>query len=494
MQVSAGQSTTDTAGGAAPEVPGLGDVAAVIGGERVRTTKTLTMLDPADRQPIATTPAGGAAEVGAAIEAAAEAQRSWGQLPTAARGAHLRAVAQILRDNADDLAVLESIDVGKPVAQALGEVALSARYFDFYADVATTMYGEAIPFSTEMFAYTLRQPYGVVGHIVPWNYPLALATRSIAPALAVGNCSVVKPAEEAGLSILRLAALALEAGLPAGVLNVVTGLGPDAGAALSSDERIGLINFTGSVQTGSRVAAAAAANATPVILELGGKSPNILFADADLERALPAVAHGILMNAGQTCSAGSRLLVERAIHDEVVDRLAQRFGSLSIGRGTSGADLGPLVSDRQLDRVRDLVETGKQEASVVVGGGTPAGYEHGCYFEPTIFDDVRIDSTIAQEEIFGPVLAVTTFDDEQEARALADGTKFGLVAGVWTKDLGRAHRLAHQLQSGQVFLNSFGGGGAEFPFGGFKHSGFGRSKGAEAAYGYTQTKTVGVAT
>lgn len=493
MQASARADESNQRLGGAPAVPGLGDAAAIIGGDRVRTPATIEMIDPANRTLIGTVPSCGEDEVAAAVDAARTAQPGWRQLPTAARGAHMRALAQVIRDNADDLAVLESVDVGKPVAQAQMEIGLSARYFDFYADVATTMYGETIPFSAEMFAYTLREPYGVVGHIVPWNYPLALATRSIAPALAVGNCSVVKPAEDAGLTIIRLAELALEAGLPAGVLNVVPGLGSVAGAALSSDPRVGIVNFTGSVQTGSQVAAAAATNATPVILELGGKSPNIVFGDADLEKALPVITHGLLMNAGQTCSAGTRLIVDQGRHAELVDRLVAKFESLSMGRGTSGVDLGPLASDRQLERVRGFVEGGKEHSSLITGGGTPADLEAGCFFEATIFDGVAIDTKLAQEEIFGPVLAVSSFSDEDEALAFADGTKYGLCAGVWTRDLSRGHRLAHQLQAGQVFLNSFGGGGAEFPFGGYKQSGFGRSKGAEAAYGYTQTKTVGVA-
>ncbi|WP_433521404.1 aldehyde dehydrogenase family protein [Nocardia pseudovaccinii] len=479
-----------------PELEKLRSYAAVIGDRRSMGDGNIAVVDPATGTAFAEIADCGPSEVDAAVRAAATAFGPWAGLGQTERSSHLRRLAEVLRAHTDELAELNTRDVGKPLQQSRSEVALAARIFDYYADAATTLLGHSIPVSKDVFGYTVHEPYGVVGHIVPWNYPLGIAARTIAPALAVGNCSVVKPAEDASLAVLRLAELALEAGLPPGTLNVITGVGATAGAALAQHTGIALLSFTGSVGTGRAVAKAAAENCIPVMLELGGKSPNIVFADADLPAAVDAVVNTIIQNAGQTCSAGTRLIVEDSIHRRVVEALHERFESVRIGPGMDDPDLGPLISQRQLVRVRELVEAGKQEAELVVGGSalTGEGLDGGYFFAPTIFDHVGIETQIAQEEVFGPVLAVTPFSELDEARELADGTRYGLAAGIWTKDGSKAHWLAHQLKSGQVFLNTYGGGAVELPFGGYKLSGYGREKGTEALIEYTQIKSIAVRT
>jgi aldehyde dehydrogenase (NAD+) len=469
-------------------------VLALIGGKEVATDRNFPSYDPSTGEVLAELARCGAKEVDQAVAAARSAlEDGWSRVSTADRGRVLKRVADLIRRDADALALLESRDTGKPLKQAQADVAVAARYFEFYGGTIDAFYGAAIPVSDQIFAYTIHEPLGVTGHIVPWNYPIQISARTIAPALAVGNCCVLKPAEEASLTAARLGALCLEAGLPPGALNIVPGIGEEAGAALAGHAGIDHLSFTGSVQVGSIVSKAAADNVVPVTLELGGKSPNIVFADANLDEALPVVVNSILQNAGQTCSAGSRLLVDAKTHDAVVDQIARRFADVKIGPGPEDPDLGPLISKQQLERVMGYMETGRKEAKLVVGGEPPKDerLEGGSYFSPTLFDEVPPDASIAREEIFGPVLAVTSFSDPDEAIREANATDYGLVTAVWTRDVGIAHRLAREVRAGQVYINTYGaGGGVELPFGGFKKSGFGREKGFEALRTYSAVKTV----
>jgi len=469
-------------------------VLALIGGKEVGTERTFPSYDPSTGEVLAEIARCGSAEVDHAVAAArSAAEDGWSRVSAADRGRILRRVAELIRRDAETLALLESRDTGKPLKQAQADVAVAARYFEFYGGTIDAFYGETIPVSDQIFAYTLHEPLGVTGHIVPWNYPIQISARTIAPALATGNCCVLKPAEEASLTAARLGALCMEAGLPPGALNVVPGIGEEAGAALAAHPGIDHLSFTGSVPVGSLVSKAAADNVIPVTLELGGKSPNVVFADANLDEALPVVVNSILQNAGQTCSAGSRLLVAADAHDAVVDRIARRFSEVTIGPGPEDPDLGPLISKTQLERVSGYVERARGEATLVVGGEPPADdrLKGGYYFSPTLFDNVPPEAAIAREEVFGPVLSVTTFRDTDEAIRIANATDYGLVAAVWTRDIGVAHRLARDVHSGQVYVNTYGaGGGVELPFGGFKRSGYGREKGFEALRTYSQIKTV----
>jgi aldehyde dehydrogenase (NAD+)/betaine-aldehyde dehydrogenase len=432
------------------------------------------------------------AEIDEAVAAARNASDGWRRTSARDRALHLRRVGQKLAEHADELALLESQDTGKPLSQARADGEVAVRYFEYYSNALETFYGEELPSLLDVVAFTRNVPFGVTGHIIPWNYPMQIACRTIAPAIAVGNCAVVKPAEEAPLTVVRLAQLAADAGLPDGVLNVVPGLGTEAGAALAAHRHIDHLSFTGSVPVGSIVAKAAAENVVPVALELGGKSPNIVLADADLNSALPMIARSMLQNAGQTCSAGSRLLVHEAVHAEVVEGLVQLLRGIRIGAGPTDPDLGPLISARQLNRVIEMVEQARHSSTLRLGAAEPFTTQDGggYYFGPTVFDHVDPQSPIAQDEVFGPVVAVTPFSDLDEAADLANGTDYALIAAVWTTNVNSALRLAEDIQAGQVYVNTYGaGGGVELPFGGFKKSGYGREKGLEALRAFCQTKT-----
>jgi aldehyde dehydrogenase (NAD+) len=454
----------------------------------------LPMIDPSDGAPFAAIARGNAADIDAAVRAAHAARAgAWGRLSPAERGRLLGQLSRAILDHGEELALTEARDCGKPLAQARSDVAACARYFEFYGGACDKLHGETIPYPEGFTVLTWREPYGVTGHIIPWNYPLQIFGRSVGAALAAGNACVAKPAEDACLSVLRVAEIAAEVGLPAGALNVVTGLGNEAGAALVEHPGVQHVSFTGSPATGTWVAATAAQRHCPVILELGGKSPQIVFADADLDAALPALVNAIVQNAGQTCSAGSRLLVEQSRYEEVLARLGEKFAALKTGPALADLDCGPLIRGSQLQRVRVFLATAVKDGIAIAAQGSivasaPSG---GFYAAPTLLRDVPADNPLACDEVFGPVLAAMSFADEADAVRLANATDFGLVAGIWTQNGGRQLRMARAVASGQVFINNYGaGGGVELPFGGVKHSGHGREKGFEALYGLTTLKTV----
>lgn len=463
-----------------------------IDGKPVAAGEVYDNIDPATGTSLGPVAAGGADEVDRAVRAARAASRSWRRTAPVERAGILTRIADLIAADEERLARLESEDTGKPLTQARNDVRVSARYFRFYGHAIDSYYGQTIPMSDDLHVYTRREPFGVTGHIVAWNYPMQLLSRAIAPAIATGNCSVAKPADETPRTAVAFAELALEAGLPAGVFNVVTGIGAQAGAALAAHPGVDHIGFVGSTRIGSLIAHAAAERVVPTVLELGGKSPHLVFPDADLEATADSVAKAILQNAGQTCSAGSRLLVHDSIHDRLVALVAARLGRATIGRGLDDKDLGPLVSRKQQSRVQSMIDE-LTEGEIICGGRAPEQPElaAGAYFAPTLITGVDPASRIAQEEIFGPVLTVNSFADEDEAVALANGTEYALLAAVWTTDLSRAHRLAAEIEAGQVYVNTYGaGGGVELPFGGFKKSGYGREKGYEAMDAFTATKTV----
>ncbi len=456
----------------------------------------IEVIDPADGQVFSTIPRSSADDINAAVQAAHRAFRSvWRQQTATERGRILSRLAARILQHHEALALLECRDTGKPLAQARADISACARYFEYYGGAADKLHGETIPYTAGSTVLTLRVPHGVTGHIIPWNYPAQIFGRSVGAALAAGNCCVVKPAEDACLTPLRVAALALDCGLPAGVLNVVCGLGFEAGAALAAHPGIAHLSFTGSTATGALVAQAAARRHVPATLELGGKSPQLVFADADLAHALPVIVNAIIQGAGQTCTAGSRVLIERPIYNQVVRLIGQRFDALQVGPGLRDLDCGPLINRRQQHKVLGMIDAAQADGVRVAGRGrlvadAPAD---GFYVLPTLFVDVPHSHDIAQKEVFGPVLCACAFDGEDEAAALANGTDFGLTAGVWTRDGGRQLRMAHAIDAGQVFINNYGaGGGIELPFGGMKHSGYGREKAFEGLRGFTAVKTIAI--
>ncbi|MCF3944559.1 aldehyde dehydrogenase family protein [Oceanobacillus alkalisoli] len=470
-----------------------------INGEWVKSADSaiIDVLNPASSEKIGEIPRGTKEDVDRAVQAATAAFRSeeWRTYSAFDRGDILFAIAEKLQANRDELAELETTDVGKPLSQGYADVDAAIRYFRFYGGAADKVMGDTIPIQDGLLDYVVREPVGVTAHIIPWNYPLQIISRSVAAAIATGNTVVVKSAEDTPLTALRLSEFFAELDLPRGVFNHVTGYGYEAGAALAGHPLINQVTFTGSVATGISVGQAAMANVVPATLELGGKSPNIVFADCDVEATVAGVVRSIVQNAGQTCSAGARLLVEESFKEEFLEKVLEQFGKLSIGAGIEDKDIGPILNERQFDRVMGMINIAREEGEILFGGNpvTVEGYEGGFYIEPTIVDGVSTNSRIAQEEVFGPVLTVFTFKDTEEALELANSTEYGLVAGVWTKDINRAHYLASRIDSGQVFINNYGaGGGVQMPFGGYKKSGFGREKGWAALDNYTTLKNVAV--
>jgi acyl-CoA reductase-like NAD-dependent aldehyde dehydrogenase len=456
---------------------------------------TFEVFDPSTGELLATVAKATPADIDRAVGAAQAAlDGAWGSTVPAERGRIMQRIAQTLRDRLEELATLESRDNGKPLKQARTDVQVAARYFEFFGGIADKIMGNTIPLGPGFLDFTVREPIGVSAQIVPWNYPIQIGARGVAPALAAGCAVVLKPSSEAPMTALRLGEIGLACGLPPGVLNVVPGTGSEAGTALASHPGINQLTFTGSVDVGVRVAKMAAENVVPVVMELGGKSPNIVFADADLDLAAQGVANAIFQNAGQTCSAGSRLLVERRAHGALVDRLAARAKAMRVGPGVTDPDMGPIISKKQLETIETYVGVGTAEgATIAAGGARPSdpSLPRGYYFQPTLLESVSADMRVAQEEIFGPVLAIIDFDDAEEAASIANRSVYGLVAGIWTRDINKAISLAARIKSGQVYINTYGaGGGVELPFGGFKKSGYGREKGLESLASYTQVKNV----
>lgn len=465
-----------------------------IDGARVAASSTVPTPDPGTGRWLADVAQSTASDVSDAVNSAQVALSGWRSRPPIERAGILTQVADAIIANTETLAALESADVGKPIKQARADVAAAAGYFRFYAGLADKLLGTSIPVGFGRHDFTVREPVGVSAHIVPWNYPLQLSSRGIAPALACGNAVVVKPAHEAGLSIALMAEIATMAGLPVGLMNVVSGDGR-VGAMVTSHPGVNHITFTGSVPTGTAVMVSAAANVVPVTLELGGKSPMIVFADADLVKAARTTASTIVQNAGQTCSAASRVILHRSVEKEFLALLREHLAHVTIGRGADDLDMGPVVSERQRDMIDQAVANAVSAGSarVLTGGrrSTPDGAEDGFYFEPTLLGDVDPLADIAQQEVFGPVIVTLSFDTVDEAISIANGTPYGLVAGVWTRDLVTAHKVSQQLECGQVFVNGYGaGGGVALPFGGRGRSGFGREKGFEALQNYTATKNI----
>ena len=458
------------------------------------SVRTLAVIDPSDGQPFDTLQRSNAQDIDHAVHAARQCLDAvWHKLAAAERGRLLMRLSATVLQHADELAALEQRDCGKPTRQARADVQALARYFEFYAGACDKLHGETIPGPPGYSVLTWREPHGVTGHVIPWNYPMQIFGRSVGGALAAGNVCVVKPAEDACLSLLRVAQLAAEVGFPAGAINIVTGYGHEVGDALARHPGIDHISFTGSPGVGTLIQQAAAERHCPVTLELGGKSPQIVFADADLDAALPVLVNAIVQNAGQTCSAGSRVLIDARIYEPLLERLGQAFTQLRVGPAAMDLDVGPLIRASQQQRVWDFLSDAQVAGIPMVAQGqiVDEAPETGFYQAPTLLRDVPAEHRLAQEEIFGPVLCAMPFEDEDHAVELANATRFGLVAGVWTRDGARQFRMARRIRSGQVFINNYGaGGGVELPFGGVKSSGHGREKGLEALQGFTTLKTV----
>ncbi len=457
--------------------------------------RTVDVLSPSDGKVFARIARGTAADIDAAVAAARRAFETgpWPKMAAVDRGRLMIKLGLKIAEHAEELAQLEAADTGKPMKQARADMVAAARYFEFYGSAADKVHGEVIPFLEGYMVTVVRDPKGVTGHIIPWNYPAQMFGRTLAPAIAMGNCAVLKPAEEACLTPIRLTQLAEEVGFPPGVINLVCGVGEEAGAALSAHSGIDFLSFTGSPEVGTLVQIAAAKNHIGCTLELGGKSPQIIFDDADFEAVIPVVVNAIVQNGGQTCSAGSRVLVQRSIYDSLMARVAERFATLRVGSATMDLDCGPLISAQQKKRVEGFISQAKAQGVKVLAEATiaPGVPEGGFYVAPTLFGPVPRDNALACQEVFGPVLSAIPFEDEADAIQLANNTEFGLVAGIWSGNGARAMRVAKAMRCGQVFVNGYGaGGGIELPFGGVKKSGHGREKGLEALREFSQSKTI----
>jgi betaine-aldehyde dehydrogenase len=471
----------------------------VIGGEQVDAAdgQTFEVVNPATGKVIATAPLGGREDVDRAVVAAKKAfedRKGWATWAAGKRGRTLSKFASLIKANSEELARLESRNVGKPITGARGEVVGASLVFDYYAGAANKIFGETIPVSKPGLDFTLREPIGVVGLIVPWNFPILMASWKLGPALAAGNAAILKPASYSPLTAIRLGELALEAGIPAGIVNVVTGPGGTAGASIAAHPGIGKIAFTGETATGQEIMRLASGNVKKISLELGGKSANIVFADADLEKFAKESPYAVFDNSGQDCCARSRILVERPVHDKVVQLFAEATRKVKVGDPEDDAtEMGTLVSLRQRERVMDYIAVGREEgAEIVVGGAAPedAALAGGAYLMPTIFDNVTNDMRIAREEIFGPVVGIIPFDSEEEGLRLANETPYGLSGSIWSRDVGRALRAAKALQAGVISVNSNSSVHTEAPFGGYKMSGIGRELGMHALDLYTEVKNV----
>jgi betaine-aldehyde dehydrogenase len=471
----------------------------VIGGEHVAAAdgQTFEVVNPATGQVIANAPLGGREDVDRAVAAARRAfdePGGWSSWSAAKRGRALSRYAGLVRDHVEELARLETENVGKPITSARDEALGVSLVFEYYAGAATKLFGETIPVSKPGVDFTLCEPIGVVGLIVPWNFPMTMASWKLGPALAAGNCCVLKPASYSPLTAIRLGELALDAGFPPGVVNVVTGPGGSAGAAIAAHPGVGKVAFTGETTTGQEIMRLASGNVKKVSLELGGKSPNIVFADADIERFAATSPYSVFDNCGQDCCARSRILVERSAHDQVVELFAEATRRVKVGDPSDEkTEVGPLVSFRQRDRVRDYISIGQEEgAALLVGGAAPddPGLAAGAYLMPAVFDQVSADMRIAREEIFGPVVSIIAFDSEEEAVRLANATPYGLSGSIWTRDIGKALRTAKGVQAGVLSINSNSSVHTEAPFGGYKMSGVGRELGMHALELYTELKNI----
>jgi len=458
-----------------------------------KSGKTFESINPANEEVLALIAEGDKADVDDAVKAARKAfeESKWSSISPHQRSRYLYKIADLIEQNADQLAELESLDNGKPLAIAkVADIAGSARTFRYYAGWPTKIYGETNPSDPSTFNYTLREAVGVCGQIIPWNFPLSMASWKVAPALACGNTIVLKPAEQTPLTAIRLGELIQEAGIPDGVVNIITGFGPGAGSSIAEHPDIDKVAFTGSTEVGKLILKASAGNLKRVSLELGGKSPNIIFRDSDLDAAVQSATRGVFFNSGQVCTAGTRIFVEQPVYDEVVERLIKHSETMTVGNPLDEKTrLGPLVSKEQFDRVKSYLEIGKGEgAKVATGGEAVSGA--GYFVSPTIFSGVHNQMRIAREEIFGPVGAAIAFKDESDAIFQGNDTNYGLAAAVWTRDVSRGLKVARALKAGTVWINTYGGSDSISPFGGYKQSGFGRELGIHSLELYTQIKSV----